>query len=64
MMFQLLTEFLVIFKQSQTLDIVVLYIVVVTKKPPVCQIMHFSLYCINGAIEADTSIGKIPMMHF
>ncbi len=28
-----------------------LHIVVVTKKPPMCQIMSFSLYCINGAIE-------------
>ncbi len=25
--------------------------VVVTKKPPMCQIMHFSLYCMNGLIE-------------
>ncbi len=28
-----------------------LYIVVVTKKPPMCQIMRFSLYCINELIE-------------
>ncbi len=27
------------------------YIVVVTKKPSMCQIMCFSLYCINGSIE-------------
>ncbi len=27
------------------------YIVVVTKKPPMCQIMYFSLYCMNGLIE-------------
>ncbi len=26
-------------------------IVVVTKKPPMCQIMHFPLYCLNGSIE-------------
>ncbi len=25
--------------------------VVVTKKPPMCQIMRVSLYCINGSIE-------------
>ncbi len=28
-----------------------LQIAVVTKKPPMCQIMRFSLYCINGVIE-------------
>ncbi len=27
-------------------------IVVVTKKPSMCQIMRFSLYCINGSIES------------
>ncbi len=25
--------------------------VVVTKKPPMCQIMRLSLYCMNGLIE-------------
>ncbi len=28
------------------------YIVVVTKKPPMCQIMCFSLCCINGSIKS------------
>ncbi len=28
-----------------------LHIVVVTKKPPMCQIMRLSLYCMNGSIE-------------
>ncbi len=28
------------------------YIVVVTKKPPTCQIMRFPLCCINGSIES------------
>ncbi len=28
-------------------------IVVVTKKPPMCQIICFSLYCINGSIEGE-----------
>ncbi len=27
------------------------YIVVVTKKPPMCQIMCFPLYCLNRSIE-------------
>ncbi len=27
------------------------YFVVVAKKPPMCQIMRFSLYCINGVTE-------------
>ncbi len=27
------------------------HIGVVTKKPPMCQIMRFSLYCVNGLIE-------------
>ncbi len=27
------------------------YIVVITKKPPMCQIMRFSLNCINGSIK-------------
>ncbi len=31
----------------------VLHIVVVEKKPPMCQIMHFSLYCINGAVRCS-----------
>ncbi len=29
----------------------ILYIVIVTKKSPMCQIMRFSFYCINGSIE-------------
>ncbi len=27
------------------------HVVIDAKKPPMCQIMRFSLYCINGAIE-------------
>ncbi len=34
------------------------HIVVVTKKPSMCQIMHFSLYCINGSIEGRHIILK------
>ncbi len=30
---------------------ILVHIVVVTKKPPMYQIIHFSLYCINGSIE-------------
>ncbi len=34
------------------------------KKPLMCQIMGFSLHCINGSIEAETSIRKTPITHF
>ncbi len=27
-------------------------VIVVTKKPPMCQIMRLSLYCMNGSIES------------
>ncbi len=37
--------------KSLTIDNNKSKIVVVTKKPPMCQIMHFSLYYINGSIE-------------
>ncbi len=29
------------------------YNIGVTKKPPMCQIMRFSLYCINGSIQGE-----------
>ncbi len=31
--------------------VIVLFIVVVTKKPHMCQIMRLSLYCMNGSIQ-------------